>query len=128
MPPRPCCDALSTWLEPGTLRALGDPSRATILLRLAGADGPQTVGQLAAGLPVDMSVVSRHLKVLRDVGVVTAERRGREIRHRLDCADLVHMLRNLADALEACCELAPAAPVPLAATTGTTPTTREDPA
>lgn len=103
MPDRPCCDHLATWLEPGTLKALGDPSRAAILLHLAGAEDAQTVTELAAALPVDTSVVSRHLKVLREVGVVTAERDGREVFHRLDCGDLVHMLRNLADALESCC-------------------------
>jgi len=98
-----CCRSLERFLEPETFKALGDPSRAALLLQLAGAAGPQTVSQLAAELPIDMSVVSRHLKVLKDIGVVAAERHGKEIRHRLQCGDLVHKLRNLADALEACC-------------------------
>ncbi|MEZ4386298.1 MAG: helix-turn-helix domain-containing protein [Candidatus Krumholzibacteriia bacterium] len=102
--PRPrCCRSLARFLEPDTFKAIGDPSRAALLIQLAAADGPQTVTQLAAALPIDVSVVSRHLKVLREVGVVAAERRGKETRHRLDCGDLVHMLRDLADALEACC-------------------------
>lgn len=103
MPTRPCCQSLASLLEPDTFRALGDPSRAALLLQLAGADGPQTVTQLAAALPVDVSVVSRHLKVLRELGVVAAERHGKEVHHRLACGDLIRMLRNLADALEACC-------------------------
>jgi len=70
---------------------------------MAGADGPQTVSSLAAHLPIDVSVVSRHLRVLREVGVVTAEKHGKEVRHHLDCGDLIRMLRNLADALESCC-------------------------
>jgi DNA-binding transcriptional ArsR family regulator len=34
------------------------------------ADGPQPVGQLAAGLPVSRSAVSQHLKILKDAGLV----------------------------------------------------------
>ena len=98
-----CCRELDKWLEPDTFRALGEPSRAALLMLLAGTPGPRSVGELAAELPIDLSVVSRHLKVLKDVGVVTAERSGKEVRYRLACGDLVRMLRNLADALESCC-------------------------
>lgn len=98
-----CCRELEKWLEPETFRALGEPSRAALLMLLAGTPGPRTVGELAAELPIDVSVVSRHLKVLKDVGVVTAERSGKEVRYRMACGDLVRMLRNLADALENCC-------------------------
>ena len=34
------------------------------------ADGPQAVGELAAGLPVSRSAVSQHLKILKDAGLV----------------------------------------------------------
>ncbi len=98
-----CCRNLERWLTPETFRALGEPSRAALLMLLAGTPGARTVGELAMELPIDLSVVSRHLKVLKEVGVVTAERRGKEVRYQLACGDLVHMLRNLADALESCC-------------------------
>jgi DNA-binding transcriptional ArsR family regulator len=51
------------------LDALGDPTRRLIFERLA--DGPQSVGQLAAGLPVSRPAVSQHLKVLKQAGLVT---------------------------------------------------------
>lgn len=97
------CSTLAQWLKPETFKALAEPSRAALLIHMAGADGPQTVSSLAAQLPVDVSVVSRHLRVLRDVGVVKAEKHGKEVRLHLDCGDLCRMLRNLADALENCC-------------------------
>lgn len=103
MPPRTCCSDLSQWLDPDTFKALGEPSRIGLLLRLADRPGPQTVSALAAELPIDVSVVSRHLKALREVGVVHAVRRGKEVRYRLDCGDLAARLRKLADALDACC-------------------------
>ena len=48
--------------------ALADGTRLAIVACLA--DGPQAVGQLAAGLPVSRSAVSQHLKILKDAGLV----------------------------------------------------------
>ena len=79
---------------------------------LAGSGKALTLTELAARMPLDVSVVSRHLKVLRELGAVRAERRGREVHHALDCADLIVRLRNLADALEACCPDGRAVPEP----------------
>jgi DNA-binding transcriptional ArsR family regulator len=50
------------------LRALADESRRTMLDRLSG--GPATVGELAALLPIARPGVSRHLRVLREAGLV----------------------------------------------------------
>src|SRR6478672_2875683 len=50
------------------LRALADPSRRTILDRLS--HGPVTAGELAAMFPIARPGVSRHLRVLREAGLV----------------------------------------------------------
>lgn len=50
------------------LRALAADSRRTILETLA--VGPATAGELAALLPIARPGVSRHLRVLRDAGLV----------------------------------------------------------
>jgi DNA-binding transcriptional ArsR family regulator len=50
------------------LRALADESRRTLLATLAG--GPATAGELAALLPIARPGVSRHLRVLRQTGLV----------------------------------------------------------
>jgi DNA-binding transcriptional ArsR family regulator len=50
------------------LQALTDPSRRTVLEALS--DGPATVGELAALLPIARPGVSRHLRVLREAGLV----------------------------------------------------------
>ena len=50
------------------LRALADESRRTVLETLA--DGPATAGELAALLPIARPGVSRHLRVLREAGLV----------------------------------------------------------
>jgi len=50
------------------LRALADQSRRTMLETLTG--GPATAGELAALLPITRPGVSRHLRVLREAGLV----------------------------------------------------------
>jgi len=50
------------------LQALADGSRRTIVEALTG--GPATAGELAALLPIARPGVSRHLRVLREAGLV----------------------------------------------------------
>ncbi|MGA2829058.1 MAG: metalloregulator ArsR/SmtB family transcription factor [Streptosporangiaceae bacterium] len=50
------------------LHALSDQSRRTVLETLRG--GPATAGELAALLPIARTGVSRHLRVLREAGLV----------------------------------------------------------
>src|ERR1017187_6037639 len=50
------------------LRALADQSRRMMLETLTG--GPATAGELAALLPIARPGVSRHLRVLREAGLV----------------------------------------------------------
>ena len=50
------------------LRALADESRRTLVDTLA--SGPATAGELAALLPIARPGVSRHLRVLREAGLV----------------------------------------------------------
>jgi DNA-binding transcriptional ArsR family regulator len=61
--------------------ALADPVRRAILLQVA--RGPARVVDLAAQHPVSRPAVSRHLRVLAEAGLVTAEDRGRERHYRL---------------------------------------------
>jgi DNA-binding transcriptional ArsR family regulator len=84
-------------------RALCDPTRLRILAALVEAREPRTVTEIAREFPVDPSVVSRHLAVLRDQGILTAERQGKEVRYSADYAFLVSVLHGFATAIEACC-------------------------
>ena len=49
---------------------------------------------------VDASVVSRHLKILAQEGVVKLEKKGRERTYTLDRENVVKTLRELADQIE----------------------------
>jgi DNA-binding transcriptional ArsR family regulator len=52
--------------------ALADPTRRDMVARLSDRDA--TVGDLAAGYPVTVQAVSKHLKVLEDAGLVSRTR------------------------------------------------------
>jgi DNA-binding transcriptional ArsR family regulator len=67
-----------------TLTALGDPSRRAILERLT--RGPQSVGDIAAQLPISRPAVSRHLRLLRSVGLVSVMHVGTRHYYQLDSA------------------------------------------
>lgn len=64
------------------LDALGDPTRRAVLERLR--NGPRSVGDLAADLPVSRPAVSQHLRVLKGAGLVTERREGTRRLYRVD--------------------------------------------
>lgn len=61
--------------------ALADASRRGMLERLA--DGPATITEINAGLPITRQAVSKHLRVLAEAGLVTDRKIGRERRYAL---------------------------------------------
>jgi DNA-binding transcriptional ArsR family regulator len=74
--------------------ALADPTRRGILelLRLRGL---ATAGEIAdAFAQISRPAVSRHLRVLREAGVVMADQRGREWQYRIDAAGLAAHYRD----------------------------------
>lgn len=99
-----CVAALERHLQPRFFKALCDPRRLALLVRIAAAGQPQTVTQASSCCGVHISGVSRHLAMLREAGVVAAERRGREVVYRIDVAGVASTLRGLADALEDCAQ------------------------
>ena len=65
-------------------RALGDPRRYAIFCDLACRDEPARVSDLTECCGIDFSGVSRHLKTLREAGLVQATKRGRETLYVVD--------------------------------------------
>ncbi|WP_081678582.1 ArsR/SmtB family transcription factor [Desulfocurvibacter africanus] len=98
-----CLAALSKHLQPELFKSLCDPSRLAVLTRLACAPGPLTVSEVASCCGAHISGASRHLKMLREAGLVQAEKRGREVVYRPCFNEFIKTLRGLADALEDCC-------------------------
>ena len=74
-------------------RALADDTRRTILRLLR--DGPMTSGEIAHRFTSSWPTISRHLAVLREAGLVTAERHGQEIRYELDTSVFQELIQHL---------------------------------
>ncbi|MBK7770998.1 MAG: winged helix-turn-helix transcriptional regulator [bacterium] len=64
-------------------KALGHPARLAIVDMLA--DGERCVCEINDQIGSDMSTVSRHLAVLRNVGLLSSDKRGNQVFYRLEC-------------------------------------------
>ena len=63
--------------------ALGDETRLSLVAKLAGGQ-PHSIAQLTDGTKLTRQAVTKHLRVLEDVGVVHATKSGRESLYALD--------------------------------------------
>jgi DNA-binding transcriptional ArsR family regulator len=68
--------------NPDPFAALGDENRRSILRLLAG--GERSVGQLASSMPISRPAVSRHLRLLREAGLVRERAEGTRRLYALD--------------------------------------------
>lgn len=64
-------------MNDGLFKALADPTRRAIFERLC-REGETTVGALTAGAGVSQPVVSKHLGILKQTGLVRGRHEGRE--------------------------------------------------
>src|ERR1700731_4438440 len=79
------------------IAALADPTRRKIFEILA-AGGPASVADIARRLPVTRPAVSQHLRVLKDMGLVTHQTAGTRHIYRLDPQGIA-ALRDYLDSL-----------------------------
>ena len=78
-------------------KALADPTRRTILALLS--ERERTVSEICEHFEITQPAISRHLAVLRDAGLVSAERRGQSVVYAIDTTvvqDVVRVLLDLA--------------------------------
>ncbi|MGV9827279.1 MULTISPECIES: ArsR/SmtB family transcription factor [unclassified Gordonia (in: high G+C Gram-positive bacteria)] len=97
-PDRPCTyqggrdDAAARAAAGDLLRALASPTRIAIVLHLQ--DGAKCVHELVGLLELSQPLVSQHLRVLKDAGVVRGHRSGREIVYELADDHLAHIVTD----------------------------------
>jgi ArsR family transcriptional regulator len=80
---------LSVQRKSEIFKALGHPTRLRIVEKLA--DGEQCVCVLLEMFDIDMSTLSRHLSVLKNAGIVSDERRGKNIFYSLEFPCIVRL-------------------------------------
>jgi DNA-binding transcriptional ArsR family regulator len=74
--------------------ALGDPHRRQILELLR--DGERSVGEIAEGMPISRPAVSRHLRLLKEAGLVKERAVGARHLYTLDGLGAKEIRRYLA--------------------------------
>ncbi len=77
--------------------AVAEPRRRDILNYLALRERP--VGDIVAALEMEQPSVSKHLRVLKDVGLVRARREGRQMLYRVN-AEAIRPLHEWASTFE----------------------------
>jgi ArsR family transcriptional regulator len=90
------------------IKSLAHPSR--VLIAEALTDGEMCVCELTDLIGADMSTVSKHLAVMKNVGLVQMEKRGQNVYYRIACPCLTDFFRcvdtiqrNRAKQLHAAC-------------------------
>lgn len=76
-------------------RALSDPTRREILKLLR--RGPLTSGEIAEKFPTAWATISRHLGVLRDAGLISAQRNGNSVAYELNTTVLQELVETIYD-------------------------------
>lgn len=74
-------------------KALGHPGRVVIVRELT--SGEKCVCDLVNAVGLGWSTVSRHLSVLKDVGVISDEKRGLQVFYRLTLPCVAHFINCL---------------------------------
>lgn len=76
-------------------KALADPTRREIVRLLR--QGPRTSGEISENFPSAWATISRHLGILREAGVITAERNGNSIHYELNATVLQDLIAHIFD-------------------------------
>jgi DNA-binding transcriptional ArsR family regulator len=84
-------------LEADLIRVLANPKRLMIVDLLG--RGPSTVTEIAEGLRLSLQNTSQHLRVMKDRGIVSARRDGREVRYAVTSPVISESCRLVREAL-----------------------------
>jgi DNA-binding transcriptional ArsR family regulator len=81
-------------LDSAFFKALCEPPRVAVLKRVMQL-GRADITEIAAELPQERSVVSRHLQVLLEVGIVRSSKSGRQVFYEVDGPAIIGKLEEI---------------------------------
>ena len=87
-------DAAIESLDGASFKALCEPSRVAVLKRVMQL-GRADIGEIAEALPQERSVVSRHLQVLLEAGIVRGNKVSRQMFYEVDGPAVVTRLEAI---------------------------------
>lgn len=88
-------------LDSKFLKSLGEPVRVEIIRYLL-LNGQVDIGTIAENMPQDRSVISRHLNLMQETGILTAEKAGRHMYYRLNADAFLERFTRITDLVASC--------------------------
>ncbi len=85
------------------LKTLSEPVRIEIL-KFIMLNGRADIGTIADKMPQDRSVISRHLNLMHEVGILTCEKESRHIFYDINGQGFLGKLQNLTNLIQTCME------------------------
>lgn len=84
---------MDTYPKHDVFQAIADPTRRELMSLLAEKELP--VMEISGYFPMSRTAVSKHLRILKDAGLVSERRIGRETRYKLQPEPLMELKRWL---------------------------------
>ena len=94
-------DELVKVLDSKFLKALSEPVRIEIL-KVILRNGRTDIGTIAEHMPQDRSVISRHLNLMHEVGILICEKVGRHMFYEIDGKVFLDRLENITELVRKC--------------------------
>lgn len=82
-------------------KALTDPARTQILKYLM-VHGRADINTIASNLPQDRSVISRHLNMMAEAGLLIATKETRHRFYSINCEKFLHTFEEIVENIKAC--------------------------
>ncbi|MBU0675208.1 MAG: metalloregulator ArsR/SmtB family transcription factor [Proteobacteria bacterium] len=105
-PAPPALEELVKALDSKLMKAFTDPAR-TQILKVLMLNGRADITTIAAQLPQDRSVISRHLNLMAEAGILVTEKETRHRYYTINCAAFLHefeeIVANLKECMATCC-------------------------
>lgn len=82
-------------------KTLSEPVRVQILKFIL-FKGKADIGTIAENLPQDRSVISRHLNIMYEVGILTCNKENRHVYYEINGDTFINKFENLTDKIRKC--------------------------
>ena len=82
-------------------KSMGEPVRVRII-RFLLLNGRADIGTIAENMPQDRSVISRHLNLMQDVGILDCEKESRHMFYSLNAPVFLERFMNITDLIKNC--------------------------
>lgn len=97
-------DELVEVFDSKLFKTLSEPVRVEILKYIM-LNGRADIGTIAEHMPQDRSVISRHLNLMYEVGILTCEKESRHMFYEINGNAFLDKLENITKQIKKCMEL-----------------------